>query len=66
MTNQAGDQAFVWQDMNTPFTHSAGQLHAFWQGGQTIVEGDTNGDGKADFSIALDGHLTLGAGDFIL
>ena len=33
---------------------------------KTIVEGDTNGDGKADFQIELTGLHTLAAGDFIL
>ena len=32
----------------------------------TIVEGDIDGNGTADFQIALNGLLTLGAGDFIL
>ena len=35
-------------------------------GGNTVVSGDINGDGKADFNIALHGHLLLNAGDFIL
>ncbi|WP_170976579.1 S8 family serine peptidase [Rhizobium sp. FKL33] len=32
----------------------------------TFIEGDVNGDGKADFQIALKGLITLGAGDFAL
>jgi len=30
------------------------------------VEGDTNGDGAADFSLIVDGVSSLIAGDFIL
>ena len=32
----------------------------------TVVEGDTDGDGIADFRLDLDGRLTLGKGDFLL
>jgi hypothetical protein len=36
-----------------------GQLRESFSGGNTIVSGDVNGDGKADFSIALKGHFLL-------
>ncbi len=48
------------------FTNVAGQLRAVVSGGQTLVSGDINGDGVADFLIRVDGVLTLGTGDFIL
>ena len=52
------------------FTKTAGQLHFDEQGtGKnkiTIVEGDTNGDGKADFQIEFSGWVHLAKGDFIL
>jgi Ca2+-binding RTX toxin-like protein len=54
------------------FHHKAGELHYFKQNlagtahDKTIIEGDTNGDGKADFQIQLTGLHTLAAGDFIL
>lgn len=35
-------------------------------GGQTVIQGDTNGDGSTDFSIYLDGNVALAAGDFVL
>jgi hypothetical protein len=35
-------------------------------GGVTLVEGDVNGDGKADFQIELSGLHTLTGADFIL
>lgn len=49
------------------FHKVAGELHFRYEGGsKTIVEGDVNGDGRADFQIELAGHKTLTAGDFIL
>jgi Ca2+-binding RTX toxin-like protein len=54
------------------FHHRAGELHyvtknpAGIANDKTIVEGDVNGDGKADFQIELTGLHTLAAGDFIL
>lgn len=44
--------------------HVAGELRYVWTATQTFVEADVNGDAKADFSIALDGHHTLSAADF--
>ena len=37
-----------------------------WGAGGPFVEADVNGDAKVDFSIALDGHITLTAVDFAL
>jgi hypothetical protein len=58
-----GDQAFAWVNalhLNAAFAKVPGQLR-FAQG---ILMGDSNGDGKADFHIRIDG--TLLAGDVIL
>ena len=46
----------------------AGQLRAVQDvaGSRTLVEGDTNGDGTADFRIALGGVFTLTSADFVL
>jgi Ca2+-binding RTX toxin-like protein len=63
--NQGGDQAFAWIGSGA-FTGVAGQLHYALSGGNTYVEGDTNGDGTADFVIALTGTINLVASDFIL
>jgi Ca2+-binding RTX toxin-like protein len=64
-TVAAGNQAFAWIGSGA-FTGVAGQLHYAQAGGSTYVEGDTNGDGVADFVIALTGLHTLVAGDFVL
>jgi serralysin len=48
----AGDQAFTWIGASA-FSGSAGQLRVRDDGGFRYVEGDTNGDGNADFSIAF-------------
>ncbi len=48
------------------FTNVAGQLRAVVSGGQTLVSGDTNGDGVADFLIRIDNVHALAAGDFVL
>jgi Ca2+-binding RTX toxin-like protein len=48
------------------FGHNPGELRESFSGGNTIVSGDVNGDGKADFSIELKDHLILQATDFVL
>jgi Ca2+-binding RTX toxin-like protein len=49
------------------FTHHAAELRfQFTSGGNTIVSGDANGDGKADFSILLQGHILLDDTNFTL
>lgn len=45
---------------------SAGELRYEYRGGFTIVEGDINGDGIVDLSIALNGNYVLSDADFIL
>ena len=47
------------------FTHHAGELNFHYSGNSTIVEGDVTGDGKADFSILLTGHINLQATSFL-
>jgi Ca2+-binding RTX toxin-like protein len=52
------------------FTKHAGQLRWDEQGSGkdkiTVIEGDVNGDGKADFQIELTGWVHLVKGDFVL
>ena len=44
----------------------AGQLRAFASNGNTIVAGDINGDGFADFEIQLTGIHVIAGADFVL
>jgi len=60
-----GDQAFAFIG-TAAFSNVAGQLRYEQSGDITLITGDTNGDGVADFMIRLNGVHTLGAGDFIL
>jgi hypothetical protein len=49
------------------FSGTKGELRESYSGGNTIVSGDVNGDGHADFSFALKGHFLLtGVGDLVL
>lgn len=48
------------------FGKVAGQLRATHDDGATLVAGDTNGDGNADFLIRIEGAPTLVAADFML
>lgn len=50
------------------FHHKAGELHIKFDAihDTTIVQGDVNGDAKADFEIELTGHHVLNSHDFIL
>ena len=60
-----GNQAFSFIGQSA-FTGVKGQLHYKFAGSATLVEGDVNGDKKADFQIELTGHKLLTSGDFIL
>lgn len=46
------------------FSGAAGELRYETDGGFTLVQGDVDGDGSADFEIELTGNIALGAGDF--
>ena len=62
----AGNQAFAFIAANS-FTGVAGQLHYVVNAsGGVSVEGDTDGNGAANFSISVDGVSSLVSGDFIL
>jgi Ca2+-binding RTX toxin-like protein len=67
----AADDAFTFVGTNilTGFSGNPGELHAFWSAVGQIVEGDVNGDKKADFSIELSDPthaITLTNTSFIL
>jgi Ca2+-binding RTX toxin-like protein len=51
---------------SAPFSGTAGELRFYFASTQTILAGDTNGDGAADFQVAFKGTHTLTGGDFIL
>ena len=64
-TGMAGNQAFDFIG-SAAFSHTKGELRAFNSGPNTVVQGDTNGDGHADFAIRVDDVHNLDGGDFIL
>ena len=66
----AGNQAFTYIGSGA-FTNHAGELHIRTApgplgGNATYVEGDTNGNGVADFSFVVIGVIPLVAADFVL
>jgi serralysin len=75
-TNAAGTQsAFEFVGMNEVFTgggaaatqptETPAEVRAYWAGLSTIVEVDTNGDGRSEFAIELTGRLELLESDFV-
>jgi Ca2+-binding RTX toxin-like protein len=65
-SNTAANDAFTFVG-TAAFSHTAGEVRQFTaQDGATVVAGDVDGDGVADFQIALSGSLTLHGSDFIL
>ncbi|CAA2103661.1 Serralysin [Methylobacterium bullatum] len=48
------------------FHNKAGELQALSSSGKTVISGDVDGDGSADFSILLNSLVTLQKSDFIL
>jgi alkaline phosphatase D len=60
-----GNQAFIFV-CTEQFTAVPGQLRFERSGDQTIVKGDTNGDRRADFSVAIMGAFELHDSDFLL
>ncbi|MBU6210022.1 MAG: M10 family metallopeptidase C-terminal domain-containing protein, partial [Planctomycetes bacterium] len=64
-TRVVGDQAFTLLNLpGAAFTNTPGQLRYAYEAGNTIISGDVNGDGIADFQIQLTGTITLSIGDF--
>jgi Ca2+-binding RTX toxin-like protein len=61
----ASDQAFSFIGSGA-FSHTAGELQAKALGANTLVSGDVDGNGTADFQILLSGTVTLQATDFLL
>ena len=62
----SGNQGFNFLGFGN-FTKSAGQLKQVWSGnGSSYLQGDTNGDGTADFSILVDGNFEFRHADLLL
>jgi Ca2+-binding RTX toxin-like protein len=60
------NESFVFIGANA-FTHATRQLHYMVNGsGGVNVEGDTDGDGVADFTLVVDGVTSLAVTDFVL
>ncbi|HEX8225761.1 MAG TPA: cadherin domain-containing protein [Allosphingosinicella sp.] len=64
-TGLSGNQAFTFIGA-AAFSGVAGQLRYATSGGVTLVSGDVNGDGVADFQLELTGTLAPVASDFVL
>lgn len=64
-TNGSGDDPFAF--IGTAAFHKvAGELRYMASGSNTLIQGDVNGDGVADFALLLTGKVALAAGDFVL
>lgn len=64
-TGIAGDQAFTFLG-TAVHTGAGGTLRYLQSGANTVIWGDTDGDGAGDFAIQLTGLYTLTEADFIL
>jgi serralysin len=64
-TTVSGNDAFTFIGTSA-FHKKAGELRYEIKSGDTIIQGDVNGDGVRDFSIILDASVNLKVGDFIL
>jgi Ca2+-binding RTX toxin-like protein len=64
-TTKAGNQAFSFIGTKA-FSGKAGELRYQKSGSDSVVAGDVNGDGKADFTVISDAAVTFLKGDFIL
>nr|WP_276608489.1 calcium-binding protein [Caulobacter sp. SLTY] len=58
-----GDQAFV---AVAEFTGAAGEMSLQYKAGKTLLKLDVDGDGKADFTVKINGDVTLQSGDWVL
>lgn len=69
-TSDGTDDTFLFVPNATPGTGNPGVTSNgvtwYYLDGNTIVQGDVNGDGTADFEIELSGEINLTADDFIL
>jgi Ca2+-binding RTX toxin-like protein len=61
----AGDEAFTFIGANS-FTKKAGELRYSSTSAGTLIAGDTNGDGVADFEVLLTNRFIPTSSDFLL
>nr|WP_298099447.1 hypothetical protein [uncultured Shinella sp.] len=64
-TKASNDQAFKFIGTDV-FHKKAGELRSVKSDGDTFLHADTNGDGKADFSVKFDALISFTKADFIL
>lgn len=64
-TKKTGNQAFIFIG-DDDFSRRAGELRFEKIKGDTVIEGDRDGNGKADFILHLDDSLTMKTGYFDL
>ncbi|MBR0556592.1 hypothetical protein J5J10_12970 [Ciceribacter sp. L1K23] len=64
-TGTGGNQAFSFIGKSA-FSGDEGELRYKFAGANTVVEGDVDGNGTADFAILLAGRIDLVKGDFVL
>jgi Ca2+-binding RTX toxin-like protein len=64
-TSRAGNQTFTFIGTQE-FHDKAGEVRYEQKSGDTLLTGDIDGDGKADFAIQIQGTIDLKAGDFLL
>ncbi|HEX8257479.1 MAG TPA: RTX toxin, partial [Allosphingosinicella sp.] len=60
-----GDQAFIWLGAGA-FSGAAGELRYQAINGDAYLQGDTDGDGVANFFIRVDDFTTLMRGDLVV
>lgn len=63
--NNGSDQSFVFIGTSA-FSGAARELRIIDTGTATLIRGDVDGDGSADFEIELTGQIALQANDFVL
>lgn len=63
--NKAGDQDFTFIG-GSAFHDKAGELRIAKSGSDTVIQGDTDGDGTADLMVRLSGKHNLTSADFDL
>ena len=61
-----GDKAFKFLKKEGAALTKAGQLGFDQKKGMTFVQGDINGDGKADFKLQVTGAIDFVKADFVL